>query len=176
LYPPSRKTYWGPSTCSVLSPRADIISILLSKQTPKKANKLCQIKITLYIIIIDIATDIPETFGGTCLSAVKLCLIRFVIINEASCYNCINMEMDEGKYTKRTSSDSTSHHPAGPDTSEQTLDVVIVNEAANAIFVTKEAKMDPAVEEPFLVNDDPNSSGYPSGGSKSIKGINTVVK
>lgn len=160
---------------SVFSPRADIISILLSKQTPKKANKLGQIKITLYIIIIDIATDIPETFGGTCLSAVKLCLIRFVIINEASCYNCINMEMDEGKYTKRTSSDSTSHHPAGPDTSEQTLDVVIVNEAANAI-VTKEAKMDPAVEEPFLVNDDPNSSGYPSGGSKSIKGINTVVK
>ena len=75
------------------------------------------------------------------------------------------MEMAEGKYTKRTSLDPTS--PPVTETAEEALDVVIV---ANAI-VTKEASMDPSIEEPFIVKDTANSSNYPSGNGEPIQGI-----
>ena len=82
------------------------------------------------------------------------------------------MEMAEGKYTKRTSLDPTS--PPVTETAEEALDVVIVNEAANAI-VTKEAPMDPSIEEPFIVKDTANSSNYPSGNGEPIQGIRIAV-
>ena len=85
----------------------------------------------------------------------------------------IRMEMHEGKYTKQTSSDFTSLAiDAADGTAQETRDVVIVNKAnngpANCIeSETKEGKMDPAVEQP-LVLDDPVSSG-----SSKRNGIST---
>ena len=76
------------------------------------------------------------------------------------------MEMHEGKYTKRTSSDFTSLAiDAADGTAQETRDVVIVNKANNGranCIETKEGKMDPAVEQP-LVQDNPISSGNPKG-------------
>jgi hypothetical protein len=80
------------------------------------------------------------------------------------------MEMHEadktGEKTTRTSLDDVTL-PHATDTAEQTRDVVIANQAANAI-VTKDINMDPSLEEPFIVDDDLN---HPKGNGKPNQGI-----
>ncbi|XP_028399573.1 protein white-like isoform X2 [Dendronephthya gigantea] len=78
------------------------------------------------------------------------------------------MEMQEGKYTRQTSQNSTSPEGAGTatrptePTQAQGQGVIIINS------VTMEDKMDRSIEEP-LVNDNPNSTGVNSGNNTSIK-------
>ena len=84
------------------------------------------------------------------------------------------MEMQEagqtghsGQYTRRSSLDQT----VLPVTGTNSADVVIANQATDAI-VTKRANMEPSsAEEPFISNDGLNASDHPRESGKPNYGI-----